>query len=158
MVDGLNLTFIKHHFQLYYQTSCPFEIIRYTGFSKRIEVGVSIYKVGGELSAGGMNRVPQSPRGGFSPSLVGGGYGGSPPENFEILDCRRCILSIFCPWILLKCLVLWKAFFFVKYTTMGSVAAGEKQGYTKQFSRQLSWQNEPQNISSARSIEKCCNI
>jgi hypothetical protein len=101
MVDGLNLTFIKHHFQLYYQTSCPFEIIRYTGFSKRIEVGVSIYKVGGELSAGGMNRVPQvqvgeSPRGGFSPSLVGGGYGGSPPENFEILDCRRCILSIFC--------------------------------------------------------------
>jgi len=38
------------------------------------------------------------------------------------------------------------------------VAAGEKQGYTKQFSRQLSWQNQPQNISSARRIEKCCNI
>lgn len=71
------------------------------GFSKRIEVGVSIYKVGGEFSAGGMNRAPQvqvgeSPRGGFPPSLVGGGYRGSPPENFEILDCRRCILSIFC--------------------------------------------------------------
>jgi hypothetical protein len=30
------------------------------GFSKRIEVGVSIYKVGGELSAGGTNRVPQA--------------------------------------------------------------------------------------------------
>ena len=47
-----------------------------SGFSKRIEVGVSIYKVGGELSAGGTNRAPQaqvgeSPRGGFPPSLVG---------------------------------------------------------------------------------------
>jgi hypothetical protein len=40
-----------------------------------------------------------------------------PPKNFEILDCRRCILSIFCHWILLKILVLWKVFFFVKYTT-----------------------------------------
>ena len=54
--------------------------------TKRIEVGVSIYKVGGELSAGGTNRAPQaqvgeSPRGVFPPSLVGGGYGGSPPEN-----------------------------------------------------------------------------
>jgi hypothetical protein len=73
----------------------------YPGFSKRIEVGVSIYKVGRELSAGGTNRAPlaqvgESPRGGFPPSLIGGGYGGSPPENFEILDCRRCILSIFC--------------------------------------------------------------
>jgi hypothetical protein len=29
------------------------------GFSKRIEVGVSIYKVGGELSAGGTNRASQ---------------------------------------------------------------------------------------------------
>ena len=136
-----------------------------SGFSKRIEVGVSIYIVGGELSAGGTNRAPQA-QVGKSPRVVffflscrwGRRVWGAPPENFEILDCRRCILSIFCPWILLKCLVLWKAFFFVKYTTMGSVAAGEKQGYTKQFSRQLSWQNEPQNISSARSIEKCCNI
>jgi hypothetical protein len=33
---------------------------------------------------------------GKSPSLVGGVYGGFPPENFEILDCGRCILSIFC--------------------------------------------------------------
>jgi hypothetical protein len=30
----------------------------------------------------------------------------------------EAILSIFCHWILLKFLVLWKAFFFVKYTTM----------------------------------------
>jgi hypothetical protein len=68
MVDGLNLTFIKHHFQLYYQTSCPFEIIRYTGFSKRIEVGVSIYKVGGESSAGESERgFPLSGRWGSSP-------------------------------------------------------------------------------------------
>ena len=40
------------------------------GFSKRIEVGVSIYKVRGDLSAGGTNRVPQmqvgeSPKAGF---------------------------------------------------------------------------------------------
>jgi hypothetical protein len=44
----------------------------YSGFSKRIEVGVSIYKVGGELSAGGTNQalqaqVGESPRGGFPP-------------------------------------------------------------------------------------------
>ena len=31
-----------------------------SGFSKRIEVGVSIYKVGGELNAGGTNRAPQA--------------------------------------------------------------------------------------------------
>ena len=42
------------------------------GFSKRIEVGVSIYKVGGELSDVGANQVPQaqagkSPRWGFPP-------------------------------------------------------------------------------------------
>ena len=54
-----------------------------TGFSKRIEVGVSIYKVGGELSARDTNRAPQaqvgeSPRQGFVPSLVGGGYRGAP--------------------------------------------------------------------------------
>ena len=58
-----------------------------SGFSKRIEVGVSIYKVGGELSARGTNRVPQaelgeSPSGGFAPSLVGGGVLGSCPRKF----------------------------------------------------------------------------
>jgi hypothetical protein len=31
---------------------------KYARFSKRIEVGVSIYKVGGELSARGTNRAP----------------------------------------------------------------------------------------------------
>ena len=75
-------------------------------FSKRIEVGVSIYKVGGELSARGMNRALQVQ------------VGESPRGGFEILNCRRCILSIFCHWILLKCLVLCTAFFFVKYTKM----------------------------------------
>ena len=118
-----------------------------SGFSKRIEVGVSIYKVG-ELSAGGTNRAPQA-------QVVESQRGGL---NFEILDCRRCILSIFCHWILLKCVVLWKAFFCKIYYNVVSVAAGEKQGYTKQFSRRFSWQNQPQNISSARKIEKCCNI
>ena len=58
------------------------------GFSKRIEVGVSIYKVGGELSAGGTNRAPQaqvgeSPRGGFPPSLVGRGGGGGYAIEFS---------------------------------------------------------------------------
>jgi hypothetical protein len=48
-------------------------------FLKRIEVGVSIYKVGGELSARGTNQPPraqvgENPRGGIPPSLVGGGY------------------------------------------------------------------------------------
>jgi hypothetical protein len=50
-----------------------FEKVNEAGFSKRIEVGVSIYKVVGELSAGATNRTPQaqvgkSQRGGF-PSL-----------------------------------------------------------------------------------------
>jgi hypothetical protein len=57
-----------------------------TGFSKRIEVGVSIYKVGGDLSARGTNRAPQaqvgeSSRGGFAPSLVGGGVTGVLPRR-----------------------------------------------------------------------------
>jgi hypothetical protein len=34
-------------------------MIMFAGFSKRIEVGVSIYKVGEELSPGGTNRAPQ---------------------------------------------------------------------------------------------------
>jgi hypothetical protein len=46
-----------------------------TGFSKRTEVGVSIYKVGGELSTRGTNQVGESLRGVFFPSLVGWGYG-----------------------------------------------------------------------------------
>jgi hypothetical protein len=49
-----------------------YTVLPLSGFSKRIEVEVSIYKVGGELSAGGTNRAPQaqvgeSPRGGVSP-------------------------------------------------------------------------------------------
>ena len=61
-----------------------FLLCRYAGFSKRIEVGVSIYKLGGELKVGGASgEEPES--------LVGGG-GVPPPENVEILDCRRCIL------------------------------------------------------------------
>jgi hypothetical protein len=63
-------------------------ILYWSGFSKRIEVGVSIYKVGGELSGGGTNPAPQaqvgeSPRGGY------------PPENFEILDCRDAFWAYF---------------------------------------------------------------
>ena len=58
----------------------------YSGFSKRIEVGISIYKVGGELSAGGTNRAPQvqveeSPRGGLPPFREAG-VRGSSPEKF----------------------------------------------------------------------------
>ena len=60
-----------------------------SGFSKRIEVGVSIYIVGGELSAGGTNRAPQaqvgeSQRGGVSP-----------------LSCRWGGTGVF-PWKILK--------------------------------------------------------
>jgi hypothetical protein len=33
------------------------------------------------------------PRGGTTPLYVGGGR--APPENFEILDCRRCNLGIY---------------------------------------------------------------
>ena len=63
-----------------------------SGFSKRIEVGVSIYKVGEELSARGTNRAPlvqvgESPR--------GGPLSGRRGEHFEILDYRRCILRPF---------------------------------------------------------------
>ena len=32
---------------------------------------------------------------GVSPLLVGGGSEGPPPENFEILDDRRCNLGIY---------------------------------------------------------------
>ena len=63
------------------------------GFSKRIEVGVSIYKVRGDLSAA--DASGGEPESGVSHSLVGGGYRGPPAENFEILDCRRCILRPF---------------------------------------------------------------
>ena len=58
-----------------------------SGFSKRIEVGVSIYKVGGELSAGGTNRAPLGPSGGEPEREV------SPLSGRR--DCRRCILRPF---------------------------------------------------------------
>ena len=61
----------------------------YPGFSKRTEEGVSIYKVAGELSAGGTNRTPQAqvgerPRGGFQV----GGYRG-----FKVFYNRRYFLN-----------------------------------------------------------------
>ena len=58
--------------------------------------------------------MPESPRGGF-PSLVGGG---PPPKNFEILNCRRCILSIFCHLNSPRIFGTLKGIFFVNYTTM----------------------------------------
>ena len=91
-------------------------------FSKRIEVGVSIFKVGGELRTEGES----SGRRGVL-------------ENFEILDCRRCISEHILPLDSPKNFGTLKGIFFCKmYYNVVSVAAGEKQGYTKQFSRQLS--------------------
>ena len=50
-----------------------------SGFREKIKwAGFSIYKVGGEMSARGMNRAPQA-------------QVGESPKKFEILDCRRCI-------------------------------------------------------------------
>ena len=89
------------------------------GFSKRIEVGVSIYKVGGELRT----EEGSSGRRGV----------------LEILDCRRCISEHILPLDSPKNFGSLKGIFFCKmYYNVVSVAAGEKQGYTKQFSRQLS--------------------
>ena len=60
-------------------------------------------------------------------------------ENFEILDCRRCISEHILPLDSPKNFGTLKGIFFCKmYYNVVSVAAGEKQGYTKQFSRQLS--------------------
>ena len=54
---------MKSSIESKYDSFIPNKIqIKYakSGFSKRIEVGVSIYKVGEELNAGGTNRVPQA--------------------------------------------------------------------------------------------------
>jgi hypothetical protein len=45
----------NRHAKFDFWTLPLFLLCSYAGFSKKIEVGVSIYKVGGELSAGGMN-------------------------------------------------------------------------------------------------------
>ena len=70
-------------------------------FSKRIEVGVSIFKVGGELRTEGES----SGRRGVL-------------ENFEILDCRRCISEHILPLDSPKNFGTLKGIFLVKYPTM----------------------------------------
>jgi hypothetical protein len=58
-------------------------VTKVSGFSKRIEVRLSFYNVGGESSARGTNRGSGGePDRGVTPSLEGGSF---PPQNFEIL-------------------------------------------------------------------------
>ena len=45
----------NRHAKFDFWTLPLFLLCSYAGFSKKIEVGVSIYKVGGESSAGGTN-------------------------------------------------------------------------------------------------------